>query len=668
MRFQVLGPLSLSRGSEVVVLQPSKPTVLLAALLLNANSLVSGDYLLRVVWGEDQPATAKAALQTCVLRLRRLFTKHGVTQTPIEAVPGGYRVIASAPHLDLLDFRERRAGADRCRGDLEAELRILEEALELWQGPLLTNVRSDALHRDEVPQLKEEHLRALERACDLRLALGNCGRALGDLWGVTRTHPGHERFREQLIEALYRTGRQDEALAEYQRIKAYLREELGVDPSATLRKLELAILRGEDLGPASADGPPVRLALPAGTRPATTARAGEPGEAVELGESAELVVTRADRERSETPAELDVAKGTRSSGEPPGSTRVGELGSEDAALGGSGAAGTTETAGISPASLSPVRPVPAFSGRAREIKALADRLEGATNTDLTLLCGAPGVGKTALAVQTADLARSRFPGGQSVLLMVHPDGSPRSAREAAAIVAAARASRDETGAGGLLLVLDDVVDAEQVRPLLPCPSGDALIVTSRMGLAGLVATHGGWVQRVNNLAPEESRELMVAVLGAERVAEEPEAADQLAAACGHHPLALRILTARLLTRPTLRLADGVQWLGDDPVARLTLPDDSRMSVRRLLGTAIDRLDPRQADAFLRVAALPRTGFSPADGAVALGTSEADAEDVLEQLADAGFLEEGPPVPYRMHELLRAYARGVVEPVSPKQRV
>ncbi|WP_236244759.1 AfsR/SARP family transcriptional regulator [Streptomyces sp. CC210A] len=254
MRFELLGPLSITDGTDTVVLQPSKPTNLLAALLLHANGVVSAEYLQRAVWGEEQPATAKAALQTCVLRLRRLFAKHGVVDTPIEAVPGGYRISAGPRSLDLIGFRDATREASRLTHSPEAELRTLKAALALWRGSLLANVRSETLHRDEAPRLVEERLRTVERVCDLELSLGRCGEALVPLWSETRAHPGHERFHEQLIEALYRTGRQSEALTEYRRVKRYLREELGVDPSPGLRRLELAILRGDDLGPC-ADGP-----------------------------------------------------------------------------------------------------------------------------------------------------------------------------------------------------------------------------------------------------------------------------------------------------------------------------------------------------------------------------------------------------------------------------
>jgi DNA-binding SARP family transcriptional activator len=614
MRFQILGPLSLTDGPDSVVLQPSKPTILLATLLLHANSVVSAAYLQRTIWGAEQPATAKAALQTCVLRLRRLFAKHGVTQTPIEAVPGGYRITADTRTLDLVGFRER-VGAAALAADPESELYALKEALTLWQGSLLANVPSDVLHRDEVPRLVEERLRTVERACDLELALGRCGQALVELWGVTRAHPGHERFREQLIEALYRSGRQAEALAEYRDIKGYLRDELGVDPSPALQRLELAILRGDDLGRSGAGRP---------------------------------LLVRVD----EAPA--DDARGALGAAPAP------------LALPGGGSA-----AGPLPAAVPAVAAVPSFAGREEHVTAMAERLSAAADGPVTLLVsGAPGIGKTALARQVAHLVRDRFPGGSLLVRMSRPDGGPRHAGEVAAEVAAAL-----DGDGGhdarVLLVLDDVTDADQARDLLPSAPGAAAIVTSRRGLAGLVATHGAWVHRLDAFSPGESHDLLVAALGRERVEAEAEAALRLARTCGHYPLALRITTAWLLTRPALRLGDAADWLAEDPLARLCLgEEDPRLSVDMVLGAALDRLDRAAAEAFGQLGTLPPEGFRTEEAAAELGVPPDEVAPLLARLTEAGLIEDGPPGPYRIHALLGVYARSACtgSRSRPRQKV
>ncbi|MFJ6317911.1 BTAD domain-containing putative transcriptional regulator [Streptomyces californicus] len=704
MRFQLLGPLALADGPDTVVLQPSKPANLLAALLLNANSTVSAGYLQRAVWGEEQPATAKAALQTCVLRLRRLFAKHGVTGTAIEAVPGGYRIVAGPPTLDLLAYRDQVRRATAMDRDPEAELYTLRDALSLWQGALLANVRSAVLHRDEVPRLAEERLRVVERVCDLLLGLGRCGEALVDLWTATRVYPGHERFHEQLIEALYRSGRQSQALAEYRRVKDFLREELGVDPSPSLRRLELSILRGEELGPV---GQAALAASAPGQAAPVVAASGEAvgsgsasGEVAGSGSASGAVVSRVVRGETvpqpdaETPGSEpapapasgpdptpapapapDLAPGPDPATIPTPVTAPALTSAPapvaapapapvtvppGAATGAPSAAG--DCAPPADAGIGPVPGVPHFTGRAAEAEAMAARLTAPPPTGpadhralAVVVSGAPGIGKSALAQHVARQVGDAFPAGRLLVRMTRADGEPRTAGEVFAALADALGA---TGEGRALLILDDVVDADQVRPLLT-PGGPpgtgpglAVVVTSRMGLGGLIATHGGWVQRLTAFTEAESYGLLLAALGAERVEAEPEAAHRLTAVCGHFPAALRILTARLLTRPGLRLADAVDWLGDDPLARLTLTDSPGHSVTGLFDRALDRLDPRLSQAFTHLAQGPpellADGGPEHEGPV--------PEAVREQLADAGLLEDGPPGPYRIHGLLRAHVR------------
>ncbi|MFE7750916.1 BTAD domain-containing putative transcriptional regulator [Streptomyces sp. NPDC057428] len=606
MRFQLLGPLSITDGRDVVVLPPSKPTALLAALLIRPGSVVSTEHLRGVVWGEEQPATAKAALQSCVLRLRRIFAKYGIEDQAVVAVAGGYRMSADAETLDLLHFRQLvdRAGASGG----ESELYTLRQALALWRGPLLANVPSDLLHRDEVPRLAEERLRVLERVCDVELERGRCRETLVDLWEVTRVYPGHERFAEQLMLALYRTGRQSEALAECRRIKGYLRDELGVDPQAGLRRLELAILRGDDLGSTETGRVSVSVA------PASESRTGH-ATGGEAGARAE--------------------------------DRAGPAGRPD------------DTASEN----APLPTVPCFTGREREVDALADLLK--SNRDLpgrvpvAVLSGAPGIGKTALALHTAHTVAAHYPGGCVLITMTRPDGTPQPVREATEHLRRSLAT-SAAGRGGALLILDDVVHPDQVRALLTANAGGAAIVTSRMGLAALVATHGGTVHRLGALEPGESYALLIAVLGRERVEAEPSAARLLAAVCGHHPLALRIAAARLLTRPRLPLADCADWLRRDLPARLTLADDPRMSVPLTLDEALERLPPALAEAHLRLAGAPDP-LTADEAAAVLGIPAEMAEEVMERLLDAGLLEEGRPGAFWMHDLLRAHARRATAP-------
>lgn len=606
MRFQLLGPLSITDGQDVVVLPPSKPTALLAALLVRPGSVVSTERLREAVWGVEQPATAKAALQSCVLRLRRIFAKYGIEDQAVVAVAGGYRIDADAETLDLLHFRQLVGRAATSRE--EPELYTLRAALALWQGPLLANVPSELLHRDEVPRLTEERLRVLERVCDIELERGRHRDTLVDLWEVTRVYPAHERFSELLILALYRTGRQTEALAEYRRIKEHLQEELGIDPRAELQRLEMAILRGD--GPrAPSTGRSTAVSVPLASVPPTSI----PLTSVPL--------------ISVPPADAEV---------PPR-----EAGPET----------------LLDTPLAPLPAVPCFTGRQDEVDALtalftqAAADAGQARARVAVLAGAPGIGKTALALHVAHLVAASYPGGCLLLPLTRADGTARPVWEAAEEL-----RRVLPTAPGTLLVLDDVVHPDQVRPLLTARTGGAAIITSRMGLAALVATHGGTVHRLWALEPAESLALLTAVLGTERVASEPSAALRLADVCGHHPLALRIAAAQLLTRPRLRLADCADRLRHDPPARLRLADDPRMSVQLTLDKALERLPPALAAAHLGLGSAAHAPFTTERAAEVLGVGEEAAEEVLEQLLDAGLLEEAQPGAFRMHDLLREHAR------------
>nr|WP_279588774.1 BTAD domain-containing putative transcriptional regulator [Actinophytocola oryzae] len=231
--FRILGPVEATvDGTPVSV--TGQPLTLLGGLLVHANTTVSIGRIEQWLWDSDDtaPKRAKNAIQTYVMRLRRAFGDDRVVRT----VAGGYRVDADESSLDLLRFESLVA-----RGDA----RSLTEAVELWRGPALAGVTSDALERDEVPRLVEQHLDAWERLVDTLLAKGET--PVGELRRLTAAHPLRERFWEQLVLALHRSGRQADALAAYRRAAAVLAEETGLDPGPALRALQERVLAGDVL-------------------------------------------------------------------------------------------------------------------------------------------------------------------------------------------------------------------------------------------------------------------------------------------------------------------------------------------------------------------------------------------------------------------------------------
>lgn len=235
----VLGPLRVTSGGVEVALGGQRARTLLALLVASIDHVVTTDRLIEGVWGDDPPATAKKALQVHISNLRRELG----TDFPLKTAPGGYVIQSSSLTVDALKFGEdvRRATA-MLRTDAATASRLLFEALSAWRGPAYSDLGDEVALQREIGRLADLRLQALEHRVDADLRLGRHTEVLGELESITTDNPYRERLHAFHMLALYRSGRQTEALRAYQRTRSILVEELGIDPSPELQKLHLQIL------------------------------------------------------------------------------------------------------------------------------------------------------------------------------------------------------------------------------------------------------------------------------------------------------------------------------------------------------------------------------------------------------------------------------------------
>jgi DNA-binding SARP family transcriptional activator len=260
--FRILGPLEVLEDGRPLALGRLKERTVLAVLLLHANEFVSRERLIDELWGVAPPATARKAVNVYVSKLRKTLSGNG--HDSIATADGGYRLLVSPEFLDAFRMRglvtnARERMAD---GESEAASRLLQEALACWRGPTLAGLQLESFGREEVAQLDELRLTVLMDRIDCDLALGRHERVLGELQVLVEEHPLRERLRAQQILALYRADRQADALDAYQQTRRALIDELGIEPSESLQRLQQAILRHDPAleapaGIAAANGAPL---------------------------------------------------------------------------------------------------------------------------------------------------------------------------------------------------------------------------------------------------------------------------------------------------------------------------------------------------------------------------------------------------------------------------
>ncbi|MEU1729557.1 AfsR/SARP family transcriptional regulator [Streptosporangium sp. NPDC020145] len=312
-----------------------------------------------------------------------------------------------------------------------------------------------------------------------------------------------------------------------------------------------------------------------------------------------------------------------------------------------------------------------FTGRAAELTLLDSVVTGDETVAISLVTGTSGVGKTALAVHWAHRTRSRFPDGQLYVdlhghsprrplrpievlgrflraLGVPAERVPGTVEEAGAVYRSLLADRR------VLVVLDNAGSVEQVRPLLPGGRRCATVVTSREHLAGLVARDGAVPVPLGVLASDEAVTLFGKLPGGERLSAEPEAAGELARACGYLPLALRVAAADVAGGPVGETAGRARRLAG---ARLSVPaaGEAREIARGALDSSYRHLDPPARRLFRLLGMVPGPVFTAEAAAALAGTPPGEADRLLYGLAAAGLVEETEPGRYALHDLVREYA-------------
>ena len=245
VKFGILGPVEAISGDKPLSVGGPRQVALLAFLLLHANRAVSVDQLIDALWAGNVGGGVKA-LHTSVARLRKALGTNGSEIEPaLKTVSGGYLLAVKHGELDADVFQ---AGVENGRraldhGEALDAVRVLREALELWRGPALAEVAYEAFAQSEIRRLDELRLQALEARIEADLQLGHHSQVIAELEALVASHPGREQLVGQLMVALYRCGRQSEALEAYSRARQALVSEIGVEPGPQLQRLHEAVLR-----------------------------------------------------------------------------------------------------------------------------------------------------------------------------------------------------------------------------------------------------------------------------------------------------------------------------------------------------------------------------------------------------------------------------------------
>ncbi|MFE2727301.1 BTAD domain-containing putative transcriptional regulator [Kitasatospora sp. NPDC059327] len=595
--------------------------VVLALLLINANRVVSVDRIAAAVWDGGRPPSAAATVRTYVMRLRQALG-HQAGRRILTRAPG-YQIELGEDETDLGRFaaHRARAAAHLRAGELEPASAEYSAALELWRGEPLVDIHSRALREVEGRYLHELRLQTVESRLDVDLALGRHAEIMPELWREVQESPLREALVSRLMLALFRAGRQSEALALFQLTRTTLIDQLGAEPGPELREMQRRILAADD--PAASAAPKADPVGPEprhpGPRPDPHSGGPRRPRPAQLPAGPPELVGRSTEERElarRLLAEL-----------PTGATAAVTV------ITGSGGIGKSVLA---------LRVAHGVRDRFGHGQLYAD-LGGTEN---------PAEPGEVLARFLTDLG-------------VPAETIPADPDQAALLYRSLTADRR------VLVVLDDARGAAQVRPLLPGGQAGRVIVTSRDRLADLDGAHTVILQPLDEPA---ALELLGSIVGRRCVEAEPHAARAVVRRCSGLPLAVRIVGARYLSRPhwdlgrlAARLARSARLLDELRVGDLGVRIGLERDYRRLQCDAVRTPSlPDPAAAFRMLGAVGAEHTDAGIAAVLLDCQVDTAEAVLEILADAHLLHASGCGRYRLDNLLRAYARERAEAEDPPE--
>lgn len=592
---RLLGPVAAELDGRRVDVGHAQQRAVLAVLAVEVGTPVTAEELIDRVWGETAPRRARDTVYSYMSRLRAI----SAGEKPwIVREGGGYVLNLDPSAVDMHRFGQLAQAARSSANRQAAEL--WTEAFALWRGDPFTDMDMpwlDAVAR----RLHAERAEAEADRMDVRLRLGEHGQLTPELTVLAEQNPLDERTTAQLMLALYRCGRQAEALEAYTRLRNGLVDQLGSEPGAQVRELHRGILAGDD----------ALLAVPS---------------------------SKESHRRQESQTETV----PRVTGHVP-------------------------------------QDVTDFVGRdedLRQLDMLLDVDSGAGSGTTAVVAGAGGSGKTALAVRWAHSPRAMaaFPDG---CLYVNLQGfsgqEPVSANEALGqLLWQLGVPGNQVPAGGdqaralcrrtlegrrVLVILDNAVDAAQVRPLLATESPCLTLITSRDRLDGLAAREGAQRVFLDRLPAPEGAELARTLLDPKAVADDPEAVSKLAKACAQLPLAIRVAAAGFASaHPNTSLSEYVAELHQDRLGMLDAGGDEATAVTTVLAQSTARLRPEAMRMLCLLAVHPGPRLDVDTAAAVSDVAVPRARRLLRELCVANVLEQTDGTRYGMHDLLREHAR------------